>query len=139
MTKFARVGALVVFTLVSVTLVAAQKEPAKEDKPKGELLKTVIDATAEFDKDKKKLTITATGQVPTAGWKDAKLTPKAVKEAPKDGIYEVELTAVRPDGIVAQVISKVKATYTWEKPPADLKGVKVLGAGEGAKTVKVEK
>jgi len=33
----------------------------------------------------------------------------------------------------------VKATATWENPPADLKGIKVLGVGEAAKTVKIEK
>src|SRR5262245_21706445 len=64
-------------------LATAQKtEPPTKDKeePKGELLKTIIEATAEFDKDKKKLTITALGQVPTGGWTDAKLTRKKTKE-----------------------------------------------------------
>lgn len=138
MTKFVRAAVLALFAAGGVTmLAAAQKE--KEKEVKGELLKTVIDATAEFDKDKTKLTITAVGQVPTGGWKDAKLTPKETKEAPKDGVYEFELTAVRPTGIVTQVVSKVKATYTWEKVPADLKGVKILGDEKGAKTVTIEK
>jgi hypothetical protein len=118
---------------------AQKKEPPMKEEPKGEVLKTIIEATAEFDKDRKKLTITAVGQVPTGGWTGAKLTRKVVKDAPKDGIYEFEMTAVRPTGFVTQVISKVKATETWENPPADLKGVKVLGAGDGAKTAKVGK
>lgn len=137
MTRFVRAAALALFAAGGVAAVAAaQKE--KEKEPKGELLKTVVDATAEFDKDGK-LVINATGQVPTGGWSGAKLTPREAKAAPKDGVYEFELTAVRPDGIVTQVISKVKATYTWEKVPADLKGVKILGDEKGAKTVKVEK
>jgi hypothetical protein len=77
--------------------------------------------------------------VPTGGWSGAKLTRKATKDAPKDGIYEYELTAVRPTGIVTQALSKVKASAEWENPPADLKGVKILGAGEGAKTVEIKK
>jgi hypothetical protein len=116
----------------------AQKDPPAQQAP-GELLKTVISATAEFDKDKKQLTITAVGQVPTGGWTGAKLTRKPTKEAPKDGIYEFELTAVRPTGIVTQALSKVRATETWANPPADLKGIRVLGSGDGAKTVMIEK
>jgi hypothetical protein len=136
MMRFVRAAAFAV-AAAAITLSASADE--KKDAKKGEVLKTVTEATYEFDKDKKKLTVHATGQVPTGGWKDAKLTPRATKEAPKDGIYEYDLTAVRPDGIVTQVISKVKASHTWENPPADIKGVKIYGAGEGAKTVKFDK
>lgn len=110
----------------------------KKDEPKGEKLKTIISVTCELGKDKKTLTVTAVGQVPTGGWKDAKLVRRKSKEAPKDGIYEYDMTAVRPTGIVTQVISKVTAKDVWEDPPADLKGVKVYGAGGGAKEAKVE-
>ena len=134
MLSFIRGAALVVATAVALTASAEEKK----DEKKGEVLKTVIEVTYEFDKDKKKLTVTAVGRVPTGGWKDAKLTPRATKEAPKDGIYEYDLTAVRPEGIVTQVISKVKASHTLENPPADMKGVKVYGSGE-AKTVKFDK
>jgi hypothetical protein len=123
---------------IGMTALASADDKDKEA-PKGVLLKTILEATVEFDKDKKKLTINATGQVNTGGWKDAKLTRKEVKEAPADGIYEYEMTAVRPTGIVPQIVSKVKASDTWENPPADLKGIKVLGVGDGAKTAKVEK
>jgi hypothetical protein len=143
MTKFARALGLAVAAGLAITAVAAAEkpEPVQKDKeaPRGEVLKTVISATAEFDKDKKKLTINAVGQVPTGGWSGAKLTRKETKTPPKDGIYEYELTAIRPTGIVTQALSKVNATAEWENPPADLKVVKILGAGEGANTVKVEK
>ena len=118
---------------------AGKPEPEKKDAPKGEVLKKVLEVSADYDKVKKTLTITAKGQVPTGGWKDAKLTRKETKEAPKDGIYEFELTAVRPTGIVPQIVSKVTASDTWENPPADLQEIKVLGVGDGAKTVKVTK
>jgi hypothetical protein len=124
---------------IGVTVAQDKKPDEKKEAKKGEVLKTIIDVTHEFSKDKKKLTITAVGQVPTGGWSGAKLTRKDAKTAPKDGIYEYELTAVRPDGIVTQVISKVKASDTWENPPADIKGVKVYGDDKGAKTVKFDK
>ncbi|AWM41270.1 hypothetical protein GobsT_01080 [Gemmata obscuriglobus] len=132
MLRWAHLAALTLAAFVLGQAVAA-------DEKKGETLKTVIDVTHEFDKDKKKLTVTAVGQVPTGGWSGAKLTPRPTKEAPKDGIYEFDLTAVRPDGIVTQVISKVKATHIWENPPADIKGIKVYGADKGTKTIKFDK
>lgn len=133
-----RVAQAVAFAFAVGALGSAGAADDKTD-PKGEVLKTVLDVTHEFDKDKKKLTVTAVGQVPTGGWTGAKLTPRAAKEAPKDGVYEFDLTAVRPDGVAKQVISKVKASYTWDNPPADLKGVRVYGAEKGAKAVKFEK
>ncbi len=127
------------FAVAAVALALSASADEKKEEKKGEVLKTVIDVTHEFDKDKKKLTVNATGQVPTGGWTGATLTPRKTKDAPKDGIYEYDLTAVRPTGIVTQVLSKVKASHTWENPPADIKGVKVYGAADGAKTVKFDK
>jgi hypothetical protein len=138
MTKLTRALLLALVGALGMTALAAEKpEPVKEDR--GELLKTIIGATAQFDKDGKKLTINATGQVPTGGWKDAKLTPRTYVQAPADGVWEFDMTAVRPTGIVTQALSKVKASHTWENPPADLKGVKIYGEGKGVKTVKVGK
>jgi phenylpyruvate tautomerase PptA (4-oxalocrotonate tautomerase family) len=138
MLRLTRAAAFAV-AAVALTVTVAVAEDKKSEEAKGEVLKTVIDATYDFDKEKKKLTVNAVGQVPTGGWKDAKLTRRATKDAPKDGIYEYDLTAVRPTGIVTQVISKVKASDVWENPPADIKGVKVYGVGDGAKTVKFDK
>jgi hypothetical protein len=137
MLRFVRAAAFaVVAVALSLAVVSAED---KKDEKKGEVLKTVIDVKVDFDKEKKTLTVTAVGQVPTGGWKDAKLVRRETKEAPKDGIYEYDLTAVRPTGIVTQVISKVTAKDTWENPPTDLKGVKVYGVGDGAKTIKLDK
>jgi type II secretory pathway pseudopilin PulG len=137
MTRQTRAAVLAVLAAFGMTALAAAQKPDKEEKAKAEVLKTITDATAEFDKDKKVLTVVATGQVPTGGWTGARLTRKDTK--PKDGVYEFELTAVRPTGIVTQVISKVKASYSWVNPPADVKEVRILGVGEGVKTVKVTK
>ncbi|MCS6866461.1 MAG: hypothetical protein RMJ56_04805 [Gemmataceae bacterium] len=130
--------ALVASVAFALTLTAAVGQDRDEPK-KGELLKTVISASHEFTKDKKKLTLTAVGQVPTGGWTGAKLTPRKTTTPPKDGIYEFDLTAIRPDGIVTQALSKVTAKYEWENPPADIKGVRIYGAGDGIKTITFDK
>src|SRR4051812_24371215 len=115
MPRIVRAAAFFAAAAVTVALASAEdKKPAEEKK--GEVLKTIIDVKADFDKDKKTLTVTAIGQVPTGGWKDATLVRRKTKDAPKDGIYEYDMTAVRPTGIVTQVISKVTAKDTWENP-----------------------
>src|SRR5262245_57379358 len=122
--RFVRFAALAVVASAlafPVSFAEDKKPDEKKDEKKGEVLKVTIDVKAAYDKDKKTLTVTAVGQVPTGGWKDAKLVRREAKEAPKDGIYEYDITAVRPDGFVTQVISKVTAKDVWENPPADLK------------------
>lgn len=139
MLRFVRAALAVALATFAFDSLAGAKKLDDKKEPKGEVLKKVIDVNYEFDKDKKKLTVNATGQVPTGGWTGAKLTPRVTKEAPKDGIYEYDFTAVRPTGIAAQVISKVKASHSWDNPPGDIKGVKVYGIGEGVKTIKFDK
>ena len=46
---------------------------------------------------------------------------------------------MRPTGIVTQALAKVKASHTWDNPPADIKGVTVYGEGAGAKTITFDK
>jgi hypothetical protein len=54
---------------------------------------------------------------------------------PADGIQDYFLLATPPDGIAAQVVSKVTAADTWkgldEKAEKWLKGVRVHGVGGG--------
>ena len=134
-------AAIVSFGVAAAVVLAgaavAQKGDDKKDK--GEVVKAITDVTVSYSKDRKEFVVTATGTVPTGGWSGAKLTRRDTKKAPADGVYEYDLTAVKPSGIAIQVISEVKATDRWKTPPADIKGVKVYGVGEGAKTVKVEK
>lgn len=135
MPRFVFAAALAV---LAAALTTASAEDKKEEKP-GEVLKVIINVTHSFSEDKKALIVTAVGQVPTGGWTGAKLTPRKYKDKPADGIYEYDLTAVRPTGIVTQALSKVKGDHKWTNPPADIKGIKVYGVGEGAKTIKFDK
>lgn len=113
----------------------AKDKPA----PKRDVVKAIIDVKFVYEeKDPPVLEITARGIVPSGGWSDVKLTPKKSDKAPMDGVYEFEMTAVPPDGPATQALQEVKATYRWEKPAADVKGLKIFGVGEGAKTIMFE-
>ncbi len=138
MPRFVLAAALAVVAAALTTASAEDKKEPKEEKP-GEVLKVIINVTHSFSDDKKALTVTAVGQVPTGGWTGAKLIPRKYKDKPADGIYEYDLTAVRPTGIVTQALSKVRGDHRWTNPPADIKGIKVYGTGEGAKTIKFDK
>src|SRR5690349_20524874 len=117
---------LVLAVAASAALTAASTAQKSNVEPKRELLNTVFDVKYAWDDDKKAVTITATGQVTTGGWMNAKLALRPTKTPPKDGIYEFELTAVAPEGFATQALSKITAIEKWQNPPADMKGVRVL-------------
>jgi hypothetical protein len=82
------------------------------------------------------LVVTAVGQVPTGGYDPKKVTLQRVAYVapPADGIQDYKLTAVKPTGIVTQVISEVSGKDRWKgytKEAPWLKGVRVHGVGDG--------
>ena len=113
----------------------AEAQPAPK---KGEAVKTITAVDPAYSKDRKEFVVTATGQVPSGGWSGTKLTRRETKTPPADGVYEYDLTSVRPGGIATTVISEVKATDRWKNPPADIKGVKVYGTGDAVRTWKIK-
>src|SRR5690606_3917164 len=119
--------------------VLGQKPEKDEQKPKAEVVKTILSVDYAIQESfPPTLVVTAVGQVPTGGWTGAKLTRRNREKPPADGIYEYDLTAVPPSGAATQVISKVTAKDSWKDPPKGLKGLKVYGAGKGVKTVMVK-
>lgn len=75
------------------------------------------------------LIVTAVGQVPTLGWKNATLSPRVYVVPPADGVWEFDMYAEPPTGIVAQVISAVVAGHVWERfDQPGIVGVRVWGA-----------
>jgi hypothetical protein len=123
---------ILTFGFFTVTLAADDKAPS----PKRETVKAIIDVKFVYQEKKPPvLQVTARGMVPTGGWKDIRLDLAKTKTPPANGVYELNLTAVPPDGPATQALEEVKATYEWKDPPLDLKGLKVNGVGEGAKTV----
>jgi len=76
------------------------------------------------------LTVSASGTVVTTGWTNAKLEPYVYIQAPPDGIYDFSFTATPPPstGVVADVITPIKAEYVYPTIPDGLKGVRIHAA-----------
>src|SRR5262245_40718262 len=107
-----------VILLLGVALLALPQvgSRAAEKKPKGVTVKKIIEVTyAIQESEPPNLVVKVVGQVPTGGYQGVKLTRVKHAKPPKDGIQEYVLTAVPPDGIALQVISRVTAQDTWKK------------------------
>jgi len=123
------------FVVFHAPATADDKKPA----PKREMVKAIIDVKFVYEEKKPPvLVVTARGAVPTGGWKEPQLALQKFEKPPADGVYEFLMTAIAPDGPATQAIQEVKASYRWENPPMGLKGLKVSGVGEGAKSVMFE-
>jgi len=82
------------------------------------------------------LLVTATGQVPSAGWTHPRLTRRVYVDPPQDGIWEYDLFGEPPKNAAATVVSQIQARNRWPGYDADsLKGVRVYGVGDGVKTI----
>lgn len=72
------------------------------------------------------LVVSATGEVPTLGWKNPALTRVVYVQFPPDGIWDYTFTAIPPTGPVPQQVAPVQATDRWSGYPWDkLKGIRV--------------
>ena len=73
------------------------------------------------------LTMHATGAVPSAGYTKAAFLKRINAEAPKDGVYEVDVVADKPAAAGAAVVTPIEVKGAWEGYPADrLKGVRFI-------------
>lgn len=86
----------------------------------------------------KSITVKVTGEVPTTGYTNVALIRRVYVKPPADGIWEYDMIACKPTGIVAQVLTPVQAEDEWESPPRGLKGIRVYGEGNGVKEVPVK-
>lgn len=107
-----------------------------EDPPQKRItVDTIIDVDVALEKEEPpNLLITATGEVPPAGYTDAQLHRASYEKPPADGIQDYFLTAMRPNGVVAQVVTKVNASnrvidYQTKAPWS--RGVRIHGVGKG--------
>ena len=72
------------------------------------------------------LSMTASGEAAAPGYKNASFLPRINAAPPKDGIYEVDVVADRPDG-AAPAATPIEVKGAWSPYPADhLKGVKFI-------------
>jgi len=73
------------------------------------------------------LVMSATGSVPSAGYTKSTFLKRINAEAPKDGVYEVDVVADKPAAAGAAVITPIEVKGDWEAYPADrLKGVRFI-------------
>lgn len=78
------------------------------------------------------LVVEATGEVPTGGWTQGKLSRRIYVTPPADGIWEYDLYGTPPSQQVPQVVSEISASNRWESFPQGLvKGIRVYGEGSG--------
>lgn len=69
----------------------------------------------------------ATGSVPEAGYKNQTFLKRINAEAPKDGVYEVDVVAEKPATPGAPAVTPIEVKGAWEGYPADhLKGVRFI-------------
>lgn len=87
--------------------------------------------------DEPKLYVHAWGLFPTSGWRDGRLVPWSTAVKPDDGIYDFDLVAKSPEGIVLQVLTPIPVSMTF-RCPAGIHGVRIHGSqGSKEKFVRV--
>ena len=80
--------------------------------------------------DPPNLVVTATGQVPTAGYGNVRLVRANYAAPPEDGIQDYFLLAAAPPTRAAEALSEVQASDKWAnyaKAAPWLKGIRVHG------------
>ncbi len=95
-----------------------------------EPIQAVESGTVEVSKaNPANLALTVKGSTATAGWTRGTFLNRIYPAAPKDGIYEVDVVAQKPDGAAAAAVTPIDFTGEWPNYPADrLKGVKFISA-----------
>jgi hypothetical protein len=72
--------------------------------------------------------LVVTAEVPTAGWSNGALEPVTYVTFPLDGIWDVQARAQEPEGMAAQMISKVVLAMDASGEPGELKGYRIHAA-----------
>lgn len=73
------------------------------------------------------LDMTVNGSVPSAGYKNAGFLKRIYAEAPKDGIYEMDVVADKPATPGPAAATPIDVKGAWEQYPADrVKGVRFI-------------
>jgi hypothetical protein len=72
------------------------------------------------------LSITVEGKTSTPGYTDFHLEHWVYITPPEDGIYDADMVATPPSGIVIQVITPFEHHEVWENYPSEhLKGMRI--------------
>ena len=71
------------------------------------------------------LNIHAEGVVRTSGYTNGRLVPYVYVMPPRDGIWDFDFVADKPDDPAKQVLCPIATDYMWHNYPEDLKGVRI--------------
>jgi len=106
-------------------------------RPSRETVGTIVEHSYHVEKRfPPVLVLSVKGELPTEGWSDAQLAPRAAPTRPIDGIWEFELSAIPPEQPATLHPSFVAATYRWEGfDDAIVLGFRVYGIGQGVKEI----
>lgn len=114
--------------ILAAALAAATAAPAFAEPP--ELVGEVTSATVRAA-GPGAVEVCAEATVPTGGWTHAEIRPAPAATVHR-GVYDLDFTAVRPTGLATQMVSHIRACFTWQGTPAGLKGVRVRGESAAA-------
>ncbi len=92
--------------------------------------------TAKLDSDPSQIRLTVDAEVPTGGYSHATLEPVYYVVEPGDGIYEIYVMAIPPDGVATQVISTIEVTLDLPADPA-IAGYRII-AGNNCVTLMLD-
>jgi hypothetical protein len=113
---------------------------AKPDKKPNHMEKIVqVDSVSVtyIKKNPPQLKIDAHGKAASMGWTKSALSPHVYIQPPPDGVYDFDFDAVRPTGIVPQVLTPISAELVLKEIPKGMKGVRVH-AKTNSKEAKLE-
>ncbi len=111
--------------LFSITLlVAGCSGIMTKPQPRGVPVFEVVGVSYIPSEDGKTALVRARGLTTTEGWTDPKLAPR--EKPTVHGVYEFDMIAVPPTGPTAEVLTGLNAGYLLQKPPKDLRGIRVF-------------
>ena len=131
------VGSGFLLVLLQSFCVAADKaeRPEPKETPRPQVVAKILDAEYVAEKiQPPNLLVTATGEVPKAGYTKPTLIRVSYVTPPADGIQDYFLLATPPSGPAADVVSKVTARDRWKGFTDEapwIKGIRVHGVGDG--------
>ena len=114
-------------TVAASLLLLACAAPARADPPQ---LISDVETASVSRTGPDTVVVCARGTVTTGGWTRPGIV--VVRRISHNGVYDLDFTAVKPEGMATQMISPISVRFVWTGSAADLKGVRVRGERSAA-------
>ncbi|MCL6751923.1 hypothetical protein KBT16_13495 [Nostoc sp. CCCryo 231-06] len=85
----------------------------------------VQDISVILEDNQSTLSIKASGNVTSSGWKNPELVSHSFEQPPPDGIYDFDIVAEPPSGIDLPVVMPIETEYKLKQIPNNLKGIRI--------------